>query len=82
MAHTKDLLIAHLLNQYAEELSNHGCNDLDNKTLELLACLDSEQRDDLIYDANSWNNGNVDLDSPEQMPDWMLANVLAYQLKK
>jgi hypothetical protein len=71
-----------MLEQSSEQLSNNGCNDLDTDVLEMLACWTDEQLEIFMRDASAWNKGNIELDNPEQMPDWMVASVLAYQLKK
>ncbi len=75
-------LISHFLKQHSEQLSNNGCNDLDADTLEMLAGWTDEQKETFMRDANAWTNGNVELDSPEQMPDWMITSFLAFQIEK
>jgi hypothetical protein len=75
-------LAAHFLKQYSESLSNNGCNDLDDDVMEILATWTDEQKELFMRDASAWNKGNIELDSPEEMPDWMIADVLAYQLEK
>lgn len=75
-------LAAHLLKEASELFSNHGCNDLDRDTLEMMSCWTDQERTQFMEDADEWNKGPTDLDSPEQMPDWMVMDVVAYQLKK
>lgn len=75
-------LAALLLKNASDKYSNHGCNDLESDVLELMACWTDEQRETFMRDACAWNKGNIELDSPEQMPDWMVMDVIAYQLMK
>lgn len=75
-------IAAHILEQASETLSNNRCNDLDKDILELLATWTDEQRAQFMADGDEWNKGAIELDSPEQMPDWMIADIVAYQLKK
>lgn len=73
-------LAAVMLQSAADKFSNHGCNDLEDDAKELMSKWTAEQRAKFLSDAAKWNNGPVD-EQPEYMPDWMVMEVLAYQLE-
>ncbi len=75
-------LAALMLKQASDSLSNNGCNDLDDETRAILFGLSNIEKAKFMIDADEWNKGPTEIDSPENMPDWMLADVLAYQLEK
>jgi hypothetical protein len=75
-------LSAHLLKKLSDTMANNVCNDLDSDVLEMLACWTDEQREKFMKDADEWNHGSVELERIEQMPDWMIAEVISYQLTK
>lgn len=69
-------LAAHLLKEYANELSNHGCNDTDKDIKELIAEIG---KDNFQKMANDWNHGECEF---AEDYDWIVANAVADKLER
>ena len=69
-------LAAYLLQQYASELSNNGCNDTENEVLEMINEIGKENFQQI---ADEWNNGECEY---AENYDWIVANVIAYKLEQ
>lgn len=69
-------LAAHLLNEYASSLTNNGCNDTDAKINALVSEIGGAEFQKL---ADEWNG---EFCENARYSDWIVANVVASQLKK
>lgn len=73
------LLAARMLDMASDTFSNHGCNDLDKETLNII--IDEEK---LCDDIRAWN-GDPDEEWPEKaswIGDDSLMAYLSYKLKQ
>ena len=75
-------LAAHMLTISSDIFSNHGCNDLDEDVEKMLSTWTDEQCKTFLSDATERNNGPIEVDHPSELEDWLIMDVLAYQLQK
>lgn len=73
-------LAAALLHLAADEYSNHGCNDLESEVIAIMKNMTSVEKKNLLRLGDDWNKGSLELESPEQMDDWILMHTLAIAL--
>jgi hypothetical protein len=69
-------LAAHLLHEYASELSNNGCNDTTDEVLEMIKEIGN---DNFRQMANEWNRGECE---HADGYDWIVANAIAHKLQQ
>lgn len=70
------LLAARMLEIASDEFSNHGCNDLDDETINLIT-----DESNLCKEIEKWNGDDGYPPNIKCIPDWMLMRFLKDKLK-
>ena len=71
------LLASRMLELASNEFANHGCNDLDNETLELVS-----NETELCKQIEEWNGDEGYPEKIYNVSDWMLMDFLKDKLKE